>query len=79
MTLPEEVELSCHEEMGKQLDGEWMQQCCGTTCDKDLLEKQFKIEGATEFVDFIKANATGVLCERDVKELFHLWSKSIII
>lgn len=31
-----------------------METCCGTTCDKLLLEKQLKQIGAAEFVEFLE-------------------------
>ena len=57
MTTTDDDYIS-HEEMGKQLQEEYPQQCCGTTCDKELLEKQFKIKGATEFLAFLEEQVT---------------------
>lgn len=33
-----------------------MEQCCGTTCDRSLLEAEFKVAGAQEFVNLLEGN-----------------------
>jgi len=45
------------------------EQCCGTTCNKDKLEAEFKITGAIEFVEFLEANATEDVSKEAVAEL----------
>ena len=35
-----------------------METCCGTTCDKGLLEKQLKTKGAAEFVLYLEQHIT---------------------
>ena len=32
--------------------------CCGTTCDKQAMEKELKIQGAVEFVAYLEQNVT---------------------
>jgi len=32
--------------------------CCGTTCDKEQLEAEFRAAGATEFVAYLEDNVT---------------------
>lgn len=32
--------------------------CCGTTCDKVVMERQHKLEGAGEFLAYLEDNLT---------------------
>jgi len=76
MTTTDDDYIS-HEEMGKLLQEEYPQQCCGTTCDKALLEKQLKIVGAVSFLEYLEYNITEDCSEDALKELLHNWIKSI--
>jgi len=76
MTTTDDDYIS-HEEMGKQLQEEYPQQCCGTTCDRALLEKQLKIVGAIEFLAFLEENITEDCSEEALQELMSAWIKSI--
>ena len=54
-----------------------MEVCCGTTCDKELLEKQLKIVGAVGFLEFLEENITEDCSEEALKELLSSWIKSV--
>ncbi len=54
-----------------------MEVCCGTTCDRALLEKQLKVQGAIEFLAFLEENITEDCSEEALQELMSAWIKSI--
>ena len=47
-----------------------MEQCCGTTCDKELLEKQFKVLGVSEFLEFLEEVITEDVSAEAMQQYF---------
>lgn len=54
-----------------------MEQCCGTTCNKAVLEKELKVEGAVEFVAYLECNIAEGCSTAAIQELLSCYIEGL--
>ena len=58
------------------MDNEF-EMCCGNTCDKGIVAKQLKAQGASEFLDFVEINVKEDMSTAALTELLELYVETL--